>query len=102
MTFNENTSEEDIEEENEQIEITEPDEELCNDLPSNILSIYERVKNYMISKNTSLTTLCRVNNRNTVLFRKQFLKLQLMRLNIAHPEINPIQSDDEFFNELEK
>ena len=56
----------------------------------------------MISKNTSLTTLCRVNNRNTVLFRKQFLKLQLMRLNIAHPEINPIESDDEFFNELEK
>lgn len=79
------------------------DEEISDNHPTaNTLIKYEKIKQYMISKQISLTKLCRINNRNTISFRKRFLKLQLDRLNIAHPEIdNPIINDDEFFEILD-
>lgn len=61
---------------------------------------YERIKQYMISKNISLNRLCYNSNRNRADFRKLFLKLQIDRLNIAHPIYKPIETDNEFFNVL--
>jgi len=66
-----------------------------------IMQRYETVKHYMARKNISLSQVCRRNDRARDPILKAFIALKCRRIDLAHPQPEHIENDQEFFQYLE-
>jgi hypothetical protein len=65
-----------------------------------IIATYQRIKNYCVQNNISLSAICKRNNVIKHTIYSKFLTLKLNRLQFAHPDVPDIKDDKEFLTVL--
>ena len=77
-----------------------PDENISR-TTNYIMEYYEKIKMYMVKKEISLSNLCRKKNKDVSKYCQIFVNLKCQRIELAHPEVENIKSDSDFFRLLD-
>jgi hypothetical protein len=96
---------EESEEESEEEPIDSDYEDEINSNDINILNLHERLKKYLIKKQTNIYQISKNKNSNENFINytcNKFINLRFVRNRIAHPKVNRINNDDEFLELLDR
>lgn len=95
-----NSDNSDTSSENDETDDNDDNDDNMTKSSDDILMIYERIKDYMIRNNCSLTDLIMKHNMPSSFYKHKFIKLKEKRINTAHPDFDEISDHDEFFKLL--